>query len=30
MRKALPLIILFAIGLSMILNGCATLLQALH
>jgi len=27
MRKALPLLLLFVIGVSMILNGCSTLLQ---
>lgn len=27
MRKALPLLLLFIIGVSMILNGCSMLLQ---
>lgn len=30
MRKALPLFLLFAVGLSMILNGCGMLLQTMH
>lgn len=30
MRKALLLLLLFAIGVSMIVNGCGTLLQALQ
>ena len=29
MRKALLLLLLFALGISMIANGCGTLLQAL-
>jgi hypothetical protein len=29
MRKALLLLLLFALGISMIVNGCGTLLQAL-
>jgi hypothetical protein len=29
MRKALLLLLLFAFGISMIVNGCGTLLQAL-
>jgi hypothetical protein len=29
MRKTLPLLLLFALGLSMILNGCGTLLQVI-
>jgi len=30
MRKALLLLLLFSIGVSMIVNGCGTLLQALR
>jgi hypothetical protein len=29
MRKALLLLLLFALGISMIVNGCGTLLRAL-
>ena len=30
MHKALALLLLFAVGVSMIVNGCGTLLQVLH
>lgn len=30
MRKALLLLLLFAVGMSMIVNGCGTLLQVMR